>query len=56
MVAPILVRQLNDIFGVDVDVLDKSVKFFSQASHYLKFTFLVGTISADDVMASILWF
>ena len=52
----ILVRQINNIFGVDVDAPDKSVKFFPRVSHYLRFTFLVGTTSVEDVMASILWF
>ena len=51
-----IVRQLNNKFGVDVDIPDKSVKFFPQASHCLRFIFLVGTTSADDVIASILRF
>ena len=51
-----IVRQLNNKFGVDVDVPDESVNFFPQASHCLRFIFLVGTTSADDVIASILRF
>ena len=48
-----IVRQLNNKFGVDADVPDKSVKFFPHAPNCLRFLFFVGTTSADDVMVPI---
>ena len=43
-------------FEMDVDVPDKSIKFLPRALHSLSFPFLIGTTSADYVMASILHF
>ncbi len=37
----VIVRQLSNRFGDDVDALDKSTNFFLQASHSLSFIFLV---------------
>ncbi len=38
-------------FEMDVDVPDKSTKFFPHVTHCLSFTFLIGTTSCGFVKA-----
>ena len=52
----ILVRQLSNIFGMEVDMLDKSTKFFLWTAIYAYFQFLIGTTFTESVMAAILDF
>ena len=53
---PLIVRWLRTRFEKDVDIPDKSITFFSHATHYISFHFLIGATSSRYRMAAILDF